>query len=192
MRYQTVLMQQILTNEKAQEIIDYVSQVYGQSYVGLWIYQAIGTVLDEMYQSAEQMMQETSPATADLLLKAWETEYGVPTDSTLTVAQRRNRILARTQSRGSCTPQRLATAVSSALGGAPVDVIERTAKNTFTVAVREYIPSIVPAVAVIERMKPAHLMYNLIVSLQVVSEADIQIAIAQTRAEQYKVEVLQS
>lgn len=190
MRYRTELMQQILTNQKAQEIIDFVSRIYGESYVGLWIYQAIGTALDQMYQTAEQMMNETSPATADILLKSWETEYGIPVDSTLTTQQRRNQLLAKLQSRGACTPYRLAQAVSAALGGVKVEVTERTGTNQFTVNIRQGVDSIVPAVAVIERMKPAHLIYILQVAMQTVSEADIQIAIAQTRAELYKVEVL--
>ena len=44
MNHQTELMRSILKNQKAQEIIDYVSPIYGNSYVGLWIYEAIGTV----------------------------------------------------------------------------------------------------------------------------------------------------
>lgn len=191
MRYRTELMQQILTNPKAQEIIDYVSRIYGESYVGLWMYQAIGTVLDQLYQTSEQMMSETSPVTADVLLKAWENEYNIPVDTTLTVQQRRGQILAKLQSRGACTPYRLEKAVSSALGGVQVEVTERTGKNQFTVNIRQVVDSIVPAVAVIERMKPAHLIYILQVATQTVSEADIKIAIALTHAENYKVEVLQ-
>lgn len=190
MRYRTELMQQILTNQKAQEIIDYVSRIYGESYVGLWMYQAIGTVLDQTYQTAEQMMTETNPATADILLKAWENEYSIPVNTALTTQQRRNQLLAKLQSRGACTPYRLAQAVSAALGGVKVEIKERTGKNQFTVNIRQGVDSIVPAVAVIERMKPAHLIYVLQVAMQTVSEADIQIAIAQTRAELYKVEVL--
>ena len=63
MNYQTALMQQILTNEKAQEIIDYVSQIYGDSYVGLWLFQTIGSVLGPVCDLSEQLTLETSPAT---------------------------------------------------------------------------------------------------------------------------------
>lgn len=191
MRYRTELMQQILTNPKAQEIIDYVSRIYGESYVGLWMYQAIGTVLDKLYQTSEQMMSETSPVTADILLKSFENEYNIPVDTSLTLEQRRGQLLAMLQSRGSCTPSRLAKAVSSVLGGVRVDVTERTGKNRFTVNIREVVPSIVPAVAVIEQMKPAHLIYVLQVATQTVAEADIKIAIALARAETYIVEVQQ-
>lgn len=191
MRYQTELMRSILTNEKAQEIINYVSPIYGDSYVGLWLFQAIGTVLGEVCTIAEQLRYETNPTTADLLLDYWENKYGITPDPTLTKEQRRNRIIAKKQSRGSCNPAVLETAVSAALGGTKVEITENVDQNTFLVNIREYVPSMVPAVAVLERMKPAHLIYQIRVAARTVSPAEIKVAIAMTHAEQYKVEVLQ-
>lgn len=189
MRKPTELMREILTNEMAQRIIDYVSPIYGNSYVGLWIYEAIGFVLSEVYEIANQLQYETTPATADLLLDCWERQYGVPTDSSLTKEQRRKRIITKKQSKGPCNPKRIADAVSSALGGVEVDVTENADQNKFLVNVREVIPSLLPAVAVIERMKPAHLIYEIRVAMQTVSDADLKIAIAITHAEMNKVEV---
>lgn len=191
MRYQTELMRSILTNETAQKIIDYVSPIYGDSYVGLWLFQAIGVALDEVCKIAEQLKYETNPATADLLLDYWEQEYGLATDTSLTKEQRRTKILAKTQTRRAANPARLSTAVSAALGGVEVDITENVDKNTFLVNIREHVPSLVPAVAVLERMKPAHLIYQIRVATQTVSTAEIKVAIAMTHAEQYKVEVLQ-
>lgn len=184
-------MQEILTDETAKKIIDWVSPIYGNSYVGLWIYQAIGVVLSEVTAMAEQLKYETNPVSADLLLDYWEKHYGVPHDSSLTKEQRRKRILAKKQSRGPCNPQRLIDAVSAVLGGVEVDITENIGPNKFLVNVREVVPSIVPAVAVIERMKPAHLIYEIRVATQTVSDADIKAAIAMTHAEIYRVEVLQ-
>lgn len=191
MKYQTEMMRSILTNEKAQEIIDYVSPIYGNSYVGLWIYQAIGTVLNEVCKIAEQLRHETNPASAELLLDLWEDHYGIPRDRSLTIAQRQIRIIAKTQSRGPCNPVKLENAVSAALGGVKVEITENVAKNTFLVNIREAVDSINPAVAVLERMAPAHLIYQIRVATQTVANADIKTAIAITRAEKYRVEVLQ-
>ena len=191
MRYQTELMRSILTNEKAQKIIDYVSPIYGNSYVGLWLFQAIGTALDDVCKIAEQLRYETTPATADLLLDYWERSYGIATDPSLTKEQRRNKILTKIQSHGRVNPARLGTAVSLALGGVEVDITENVDKNTFLVNIREPVDSIVPAVAVLERMKPAHLVYRIQVAVKTISEADLKIAIAMTHAEQYQVEVHQ-
>ena len=191
MRRPTELMKSILTNETAQRIIDFVSPIYGNSYVGLWIYEAIGIVLSEIYSIADQLRYETNASTADLLLDYWEKQYGLPVDSSLTKEQRRTRLLTKKRRRGACTPKRLEDAVSVALGGVEVEVTENVAPNTFLVNVREVVPSLVPAVAVIERMKPAHLIYQIRVATQTVSDADIKVAIAMTHAEIFKVEVLQ-
>ena len=191
MRYQTELMRHILTNETAQKIIDYVSPIYGESYVGLWLYQAIGVALSQITTIAEQLRYETTPATTDLLLDYWERAYGIPIDSSLTKEQRRERLTAKSHSRGPANPARICSAVSAALGGAEVDITENVDQNTFLVNIWDYVPSVVPAVAVIERMKPAHLIYQIRVATRTVSDADIKVAIALTRAEKFIVEVLQ-
>ena len=191
MRNQTELMKSILTNETAQKMIDYVSPLYGDSYVGLWIFQAMGTALGDFSQLADQLRYETNASTADLLLDYWERQYGLPYDSSLTKEQRRARILDRKQNRGPCNPARLESAVSTALGGVEVNVTERVAQNTFLVNVRGIVQNLDPALSVIDRMKPAHLIYEIRVATQTVADADIKVAIAMTHAEQYKVEVLQ-
>lgn len=190
MRYQTELMRSILTNETAQRIIDYVSPIYGNSYVGLWLFQAIGTALNEICTVAEKLRYETTPATADLLLDYWEREYGLASDPSLTKEQRRLKLIAKSLSHGPASPARLSSAISAALGGVEVDITENVDQNTFLVNIRENVGSFVPAVAVLERMKPAHLVYQIQAATQTITEADLRIAIAMTHAEQYKVEVL--
>lgn len=191
MRRQTELMRAVLTSPKAQEMIDYVSPIYGSSYVGVWLFQAIGTVMGAAYDIAEKLRNEMNPATADLLLDAWEDHYGIARDTALTKEQRRTRIIAKTQSRGACNPKKMEAAVSAALGGARVEITENVAQNTFMVNIRDVVESINPAVAVIERMKPAHLIYRMQVATNTVSEADLKIAIATTQTEYFKVEVRQ-
>ena len=189
MRNPTEMMKAILTNETAQEMIDFVTPIYGQSYVGLWIFQAIGVALQEVRELAERLKYETTPATAELLLDLWEDHYAIPRDSSLSVEQRRDRIISKMQSKGACTPDRLAAAVSAALNGVKVEIEENVAKNTFRINIREHVESIAPAVAVVERMKPAHLIYEMKVAMKIVAQSEINVAIAMTRAEMYKVEV---
>lgn len=189
MRYRTELMQSILTSETAQKIIDYVSPIYGNSYVGLWIFQAIGTALDDVCTIAEQLCYETNPSTAELLLDYWERRYGLPMDSSLTTEQRRTRILARRQSRGPCNPARLASAVSAALNGVDVDITENVVKNRFHVHVLGNVDSLAPAVFVIERMKPAHLVYDISVTVQTEATAELNIATAVTHTERFSMQV---
>ena len=189
MRYQTELMRSILTNEKAQKIIDYVSPIYGESYVALWIYQAMGVVLGEIYDIAAQLRYETTPATADLLLEYWEQHYAIATDPNLTNDQRRARLVAKTSSRGPCNPAKLEKAVSAALGGVQVEITENVAKNTFLVNIREVVTDITPAVAVLELMKQAHTIYRIQVATQMVADSTIKAAVAVVHAEMNRVDV---
>lgn len=191
MRNPTDMMLQILKNKISQKIIDYVSPIYGDSYVGLWIYEAIGTALDELVTICEKLKNEGALSTTDLLLDEWEKHYRLPYDPTLTKDQRRQKIIAKRQMRGPLNPTVLENAVSAALGGVPVEITENYAKNTFLVNIREVVDSINPAIAVLEERKPAHLIYQIRVATQTVSNADIKTAIAITRAEKFRVEVQQ-
>ena len=187
MRQPTELSAAILTNPIAQEIIDWVSPIYGNSYVGLWIYQSIGAALSRVQGIAESLRTETNPITSVLLLDMWEKQYGLPVNNSMTVEQRQARLLAKLLSRGPCNPYRLAASISAALGGVEVDIQENIARNTFLVNIRDVVDDITPAVAVIERRKPAHLIYQIRIATQMVAEADIKAAIALTYAESFNV-----
>lgn len=191
MRQPTDLMRTILTDEMAQRIIDWIPPVYGDSYVGLWIIQAIGSLMGEVRGICEALMYETTPATATLLLDQWEDQYGLQRDSSLTVEERRSRIVRKIQSRGPCNPLTLATAVSAALGGIQVDIEERVAKNTFSVVLYESVPDLTPAQEVLDRMKPAHLIYQIRIASPTTGTAKVTAGIAVTRNEKFTVEVKQ-
>lgn len=191
MRNPTEMMAAILTNDMAQKIIDYVSPIYGNSYIALWIYQAIGVSIDRLYNISVALRDEVSPATTDLLLGYWESQYGIPYDSSLTNDQRRYNLLTKIRFRAPYNPSIIANAISAAFGGIPVEIKENVERNTFLVNIREPVESINPAVAILERMKPAHLIYKIRVATQSIADADIKIAVAVTRSERFNVEVLQ-
>lgn len=192
MRNQTDLMRSILTSNTAQRMIDFIAPVYGNSYVGLWILQAQGTILDFDCQLAEALRYETNPATATLLLDQWEDHYKLERGAGLTVEQRRARLVAKLQTRGACNPAKMAAAVSSALGGVDVEVTENVSKNKFRVTVLEEVESLEPAIKVIDRIKPAHLIYDIIVEIRAVPTADIKAAVAMTYAEMYTLQAVES
>lgn len=189
MRQPTELMRSILTDEMAQKIIDWVPPVYGDSYVGLWIFQAIGTLLGEVRDICEALMYETSPATATLLLDQWEDQYGLMRDSSLTIEQRRARIVQKRLTHGPCNPATLALAVSNALGGIKVEIQENVAKNTFAVVLADALEDLSPAIPVLERMKPAHLIYEFRVAAQTAPTTKVGVGIAVTQSEIMEVEV---
>lgn len=186
MRNPTDLMRTILTDETAQKIIDYVSPIYGRSYVGLWIFQAIGTVLGRAYTLAENLKNETNPMTSSLLLDYWEAHYALAKDPSLTMEQRRGRLATMARNQGPCNPAKLAAAVSAALGGLAVEITENVAQNTFLVTIRGEVGSFDQARAVIDRMKPAHLVYQIQVTQISDPVADAKVAVALTHGETFK------
>lgn len=162
MRYQTSLMRSILTDETAQRIIDYVSQIYGESYVGLWVFQAIGAALSDVQGIAESLRAETNPSTSRELLAYWEEWYGIPTDPSLTIEQRQLQLQSAISTKANMNPSRLAAAVTSALGGARCRVSENPGEYTFTIQVLDGIPSVDAARETIRQLKPAHLLAQII------------------------------
>lgn len=194
MKNPTELMREILQNDISQRIIDYVSPIYGDSYVALWIYEAIGRVLKmDVVDIAEALKKEGNPATSELLLDQWEDYYKLPRDPKLSTAQRQARIIAWIRQRGPCNPTNLALLVSAALGGVEVDITENVARNTFMVNIREMVDSLLPAINALDRRKPAHLIYWLHIGLQTEASTEVKIAVASTcgETEAYIVEVEQ-
>ena len=178
MRYQTDLMRAILTNETAQEIIDWVSQLYGESYVGLWIYQVMGVILGEVRAMAEQLRQEVRPSTAEELLSLWEEVYGLTAGDGLSVAQRQARLLDRKLTRSPANPAKLEQLVRS-MTGCPVKVTENVAPYTFTVEVfcegREV--DFDAVLRSLRRIKPSHQQMQLYMT----SAVGIQLKTGRTR-----------
>ena len=190
MKQPTELMRQILKNETAQTIIDYVSPIYGDSYVALWIYEVIGMALSEISVRAVKLRDETNPITTELLMDYWETEYGLHKDSRLTMEQRRERLLRKIRDRAPCNPKRLAEALAVVLE-VPVKITERVAKNTFRVDILNSVSDfhkLMHMISVLEAKKPAHLIYEVNVDSPV-DETNLKLATATTQAETYKVGV---
>ena len=190
MRQQTELMRHILKNETAQRIIDFVSPIYGESYVGLWIYEVIGFAIGEVAKIAEQLRYETNPNTTELLMSYWEDHYDLHPDSSLTMEQRRARLLDKIRYRAPANPKRLAAAMETVLG-VPVGITERVAKNTFQVDILDTVADfkkLLHALDVLERRKPAHLIYR-VAAHNPVDETDLKLATATTQAEDYHVGV---
>lgn len=189
MIYQTEMMREILKSKRAQRIIDFVSRIYGESYVGLWLFEVIGEALDMVYGNAVTLRDETTPVTSTILLDQYEDHYGLPRNPDLTTKQRQDRIVDKMQSRAPCNPTKLENAVSVALGGVEVQITERVDKYTFLVAIKEFITSLAPAREVLDKMKPAHLIYIIQVTVEHEASTDVKVATAVTHGEDFFVDV---
>lgn len=190
MKQQTEMMRRILQNEVAQRIIDYVSPIYGESYVALWIFEVIGIVLSEAAGLAEKLRFEANPITTELLMDQWEDQYGLYRDSSLTMEQRRARLLDKIRYRAPANPKRLAAAMATVLG-VPVEITERVAKNTFQVDILDAVGDfrkLMRAIEVLEAKKPAHLIYKVAQNSRV-DESVVKLALATVQAESYQLEL---
>lgn len=165
MRKPTELMESILTSPEAQKIIDYLSPVYGEAYVFLWILQAIGTALDEAKAASEEYIKQVSPATATWTLGYWESQYGLITDPSMTIEQRHKRILTEIQSKAPINPEKIRKILST-MGECEIIIDENSGPNTFAVYVQEQIDEETKKemLAFLDKTKPAHLIYEFSVS----------------------------
>ena len=186
MRYRTELMEEILTSPQAQKIIDYVSPIYGESYVFLWLFQAIGMILDEGESFPEEFANQVTPVTATWSLEFWEKEYGITPDPDWTIEQRRIYIIDRITSRKPINPKRIKDLVSE-FYGFDSEIIENSAKNTFTVLIRGYVTNIDKIKAAINEIKPAHLLCDY--KLEAPTTIENYHRIHATAMEKYKVVV---
>ena len=164
MRSRTELMETILTSETAQKIIDYVSPVYGEAYVCLWLFQIIGAALDELKSFPEEFVNQVTPVTATWTINFWEDEYEIPHGYSLSIEQRRLNILNKIRKTARMNPANIEKIIES-MSGMETSIYENTGKNCFEVAVQGNLrdnPEIKSEIIqFIDRVKPAHLIYIL-------------------------------
>lgn len=160
--YKTELTEQILQSPMAQQIIQEVSPIYGEAYTALWLFQVIGTVLDDMKEWATSLEKQVVPQTATWSLPYWEEQYGIITDETWTYERRRQNIVNKMRNRAPMNPAKMERIISVA-AGADARIEELTGKNHFTV----YISTSKDLVdedfvrSEINKAKPAHLIYDI-------------------------------
>ena len=193
----TELINQIITSPEAERILDFISPVYGKSYVGLWLFEVIGRELDDMYQWAVGFADQTVPNRATWSLHYWEEEYGIIPDPNATIEERRAAILQKIMYRGPMNPKKLANIVAVS-AGVPTDIEENTGKNKFSVVLRDLpinrmdgaIKSVAAARRTVDEAKPAHLIYDLRVEKQVELVQPVKTAVAMAQYKRYTVDVI--
>lgn len=96
------------TSESARRMLGYVSDgFYDRSYVGKWLYQAMGLEYDEAREIAESLPAQFFPETATWGLAYHETKWGLPVRENLPYEERRRLIYERRDYRAPMTPYRM-------------------------------------------------------------------------------------
>ena len=164
----TELMQAILKSEEAQYIIDRISPIYGKARSFLYLLQAIGVALDEAEGCKNDFDSQSIVSKATWALKYYEEEYGVTTNTSLPDEQRRSNIYAAIRFKVPLNPTKVAS-IMSAIGKTETTIEENTGKNKFTVhskPTRLY----QNMVDFLNNAKPAHTIYDFIISDDIESE----------------------
>ena len=161
MRYTSKYIEEILTSPSARRGLDYITPIYQNAYVALWLMQAIGLETDDFLQWAEEFQDQIIPQTATWSLPYWEDEYGIPTNENLPIEERQRAVLLAVRTRAPMNPKKLAHILSLSVSLAKVDIQENIAKNTFSVVVEEAVnkQKLKKMYEILDKVKPAHLIY---------------------------------
>lgn len=89
---------------------------YNQSFIGLWMFEVMGREWDELREWSEGMRTEIHPQTCTWSIAIWEWVYGFPPDETLTLEERRRRVLSRVFSAKPINPEVLRRGIEMASG----------------------------------------------------------------------------
>lgn len=190
MSYRTDMVEEILSSKEGKNILQMLSPIYGHSYVTLWMLQIIGMQLDKVSNWTAEAALQVTPQTATWTMDFWEQEYGIVPNANWTVEERRQNLMANMKFVSPVNPAKLAE-LAATVSGVPVAVFENTGKNTFTVLIRQYTDAYDRIKEVIDRAKPAHLIYILQIAYLMLSEIKLYTGIAVSMKENFSIKVVQ-
>jgi len=154
------LKDKILKSPEGRRMVSMVSPIYDKSYVGLWLFEVIGREFDGLKDIIESLPEQITPQTATWLFDFWEREYGIETDNSKTLAQRRALLMSRLQNPSAFTPRKVKD-FAEALTGVSARVDEHAEPYTF----RLYLPIETAfdqmIVDYMNRLKQAHMTFEL-------------------------------
>lgn len=177
------LREEILNNELGGNMLDMVSPVYDRSKLALYLFQMFGIVLQKeydfiIYDYIEQVFMQT----ATWGLDQWEEQYNIIPDPSWDMDKRRANLIATLQYTAPITPIKIADRIAG-LVGIPTDVAESDVSNTIDILIKGYIRDFTATRQLIDRILPAHLIYDLIAHYVVDSQLTKHYAIVTSKCE---------
>lgn len=144
------------------KMFDSISPVYKNSIIMKSLFEAIGMEFDTLDDLIEEVKLQLFPQTATWGLKYWEERCGLPTNTDESLLERRNKVIAKLQSKHIMNPKRMAMVLQK-YTGADIKVIENTAPYTFEIDLigRTTFPkSLEQLYQTVRKIKPSHLAVN--------------------------------
>jgi len=135
---------------------------YDRAYIAGWIFEVIGREYDEMAEWAHGMRNEMLPQTCIWSISIWEWVYGIIPDESLSLAVRRNRIMAQILTEAPINPEVIRQGIM-ALTGSDVLVTENVAAFVFSVIISQPQRTLdyLDIWRYIRRVKPSHMAFTL-------------------------------
>ena len=135
---------------------------YNRSFIGLWMYEVMGRENDETADVTEQLKYEIFPQTCTWTIYIWEWVYGFEPDDSMSLYDRRERIMERRRERLPINPARIELILSMIIG-VPVTITENIAPYTFRVTLHGRLENpITIMVRRLRQIKPSHLSFEMV------------------------------
>lgn len=163
----TEKMDEILISPSARRIVPQLSPIYGDAYTALWLFNSVGIQLDEMGKWSDEFILQVTPQTVTWAIGYFEQDYGLESDDSLTLEERRTRLLIKIRTRAPMNPSRVEQLLSM-LTGNTVTITENVHKNTFRISADGEMSDKIKKEFkdLLNEVKPAHVIYILRIILR--------------------------
>ena len=151
----------ILKSTAGQRMLGTVSPIYDDSYVALWIFEAMGREYDGLWAIIDELPAQFNPATATWAIGLWERRYGLTTPSAETLELRRINVQLKRSNHPPMSPASLAS-ILEAITGNPAHVTDNVGTFTFGVGITTQSKEVIrQVIETVDRVKPSHLSYDI-------------------------------
>lgn len=154
----------IITSPTAERMLGRVSPIYDESYVGLWMFEAIGREYDKLWEIANTLPEQLFPESVTWGIELWERRYGITPTPGQTLEERRQKVLAMRSTPHPFNHQTVENYIRL-LTGREAEIVDYVRDFTFgvyissTEGMRETVLNDI--ITYLNRHKPSHMSYEL-------------------------------
>ena len=154
------LREVIITSPAAERMLNNTTPIYDDSKIALYMFEGIGREYDKVDKILEELPAQLFPETATWLLPLWERRYGLTTDESLSLEERRRKIRLRQHRTGAFNPQKVKDLAEN-LTGLIARVVEHVGPYTFAVYLSATMTSDDALRRQIKKLKPSHKSFEI-------------------------------
>lgn len=160
----TTIKDKLLHSETGKAMFDWISNIYDNSKVMVELYEALGQEFDDINLLVDDISKQMFIQTATWGLRLWEARFNLPINENDSYIERRNKALAKLQTRVTINPLTMATIIKNICG---IDTIINEWVDEYVFEVRFVsligVPKEIEQIQhALDRVKPAHMKYRLI------------------------------